>query len=297
MSLWKFIVGEEQVESSIFKLPPTLLHTVLHKLIGPADWLRLARVCSRFNQLALSQDLWKLLHKNRFYYHNHEIQNESEIRWINVYKECHISERAGSKVMEHMKNIDNKKIFSPVKKKNFHCGWTPVSFSICFLGSAGCGKSTLISTFKGKKFSKEYISTMGAQSFKHLFPFDDEVVEFNFWDCSGQERYLSLTQKVIAFCDIVVIVYDCSCADSVDGVKPIFTDLQKSKSDFETCLLGLKCDVSDEKRAVPATDMGEFAYAKGIPFLGEVSSKTQENVPQALMSLYRIALKTRNSRS
>jgi len=256
------------------------------------NWLILSRVSSEFQKIAASPDLWRPRYYLKFYYHAHQFDTLVKINWKDIYKECYLTEQAGPQVIEHMKTIDDKRLFSPKKKKQFHCGWVPTCVVVTILGGPGCGKSSLIRAIKGKELDCEYISTMGAQKIKHLFPIEADVIEFDFWDCSGQERYNGMNQKIVTFCDIVVLAYDCSDVDSFDSLQTIWSDIiQKSRHNFQTCVVGCKSDTEESERGLSIAKMTEFAQQRGVPYFGEVSSLTRDNLEEFMSDLYKLHLK------
>ncbi len=66
----------------------------------------------------------------------------------------------------------------------------------------------------------------------------------NIWDTAGQERYRSLTKHYLNGADAVILMYDTTFADSLQGVKEWFSDM-KEKVDLGlvvVVLLGNKVD-------------------------------------------------------
>ena len=60
----------------------------------------------------------------------------------------------------------------------------------------------------------------------------------NLWDTAGQERYRSLTQHYLRDADAVILMYDTTYSDSLDGVKEWFKDI-KEKVDLENVVIAL----------------------------------------------------------
>ena len=86
---------------------------------------------------------------------------------------------------------------------------------VCFIGSSGVGKTSLIRMLTNHEYSNDVASTVG-----YDFTFDDRVisgyrVRYQFWDSAGQERYQAISpihykSIIILTSDahIIVIVYD-----------------------------------------------------------------------------------------
>jgi len=287
--MWPWGNQEKDTKHKIFTaLPQSLLIRVFEKLV-PSDWLRLGRVNKVLRDLTISDTLWKPEYQKRFYYHYHKFGPEAQKwNWIKIYRQCDFTERSGSQMVGHMKTIEDKAFFSPMKKKAFRCDWSPSSITITILGSPGCGKTSFISRLKGKPYNDTYVSTMGAQNIKYLAPFHGKVIELNFWDCSGQERYTALNTKLLNFCDIAFLFYDCSSSESFQVLKTWWVDISKLKATFSVCLVGAKSDTEMASREIQLSDVKAFAKQEGISFIGEVSAKTGENFNGLIENIYQL---------
>lgn len=93
---------------------------------------------------------------------------------------------------------------------------------VCFVGSSGVGKTSLIRQFMGQEFSDDVATTIG-----YDFTFRDRVlgnylVRFQLWDSAGQERYRAISPihyKSIDFIStldahVVVIVYNVAASSN-----------------------------------------------------------------------------------
>ena len=60
----------------------------------------------------------------------------------------------------------------------------------------------------------------------------------NIWDTAGQERYRSLTKHYLNGSDGIILVYDTTYSDSLQGVKEWFEDM-KEKVDLNETVLAL----------------------------------------------------------
>eukprot|EP01126_Amoeba_proteus_P012376 TRINITY_DN1508_c0_g1_i11.p1 TRINITY_DN1508_c0_g1~~TRINITY_DN1508_c0_g1_i11.p1 ORF type:complete len:173 (-),score=32.33 TRINITY_DN1508_c0_g1_i11:154-672(-) len=88
---------------------------------------------------------------------------------------------------------------------------------------------------------------MGMNIFKHNFesPTLKTNFQFHIWDCSGEERYFALCQKLCSFCHIAVVIYDSSSVDSIATLKLWFPELRRSKFPIVPQFLGTKMDLVD----------------------------------------------------
>jgi len=56
------------------------------------------------------------------------------------------------------------------------------------------------------------------------------LLDITYWDCSGQDRYSGLTQKMIQFAQVVVIFYDVTNSESIATLKQWWQDLSTKKN-------------------------------------------------------------------
>ena len=66
----------------------------------------------------------------------------------------------------------------------------------------------------------------------------------NLWDTAGQERFLSLTKSYVEEAAAVLLVYDSTFKESLDGARTWFNQI-KQQLDLDEVILALvgnKCD-------------------------------------------------------
>ena len=81
--------------------------------------------------------------------------------------------------------------------------------NIIFVGEMGAGKSTLIKRYIEENYSNCLEPTIGAEVKSKLVPLaNGTIVDVNFWDTSGQEKFRSITNQYFRDKDGVIFVYD-----------------------------------------------------------------------------------------
>ena len=78
--------------------------------------------------------------------------------------------------------------------------------------------------------------------------YDDKLLKMNLWDTAGQEKFQALTSMYVKDAAAVILVYDMTYADSLDGVKTWFSMVSEHLNMAKTvvALVGNKCDCNDE---------------------------------------------------
>jgi len=145
---------------------------------------------------------------------------------------------------------------------------------IILIGESSVGKTSLISTYNGKKFEENTVTTLNFSSKKKEITIDDIKYKVEIWDTAGQERYRSVSQIFIKGSQIVIFVYDITKLDSfsqlsfwVNYIKELIS------SDAVFGVVGNKIDLFEEKEEIVEEEEGrKFAKDIGALFT-ETSAK------------------------
>jgi small GTP-binding protein len=91
------------------------------------------------------------------------------------------------------------------------------------------------------------VSNSSAYFRSRVFEVGDREVKINLWDTAGQERYFSLTKMYVQDASCVVLVYDTTYADSLEGVRQWYQLVSEhlDMSRIVIALVGNKCDLQD----------------------------------------------------
>uniref|UniRef100_A0A6B2LMK4 Uncharacterized protein n=1 Tax=Arcella intermedia TaxID=1963864 RepID=A0A6B2LMK4_9EUKA len=138
------------------------------------------------------------------------------------------------------------------------------------LGAAGTGKSSLVQRITKNYFSEEYNISLGIGFNRLIYHINEnKVVEFQLYDCPGNERFSGLLHRFTKFMKIIVLCYDCSSHASFDEMKSYYVDYAKKMLVF---IVGLKSDIT--KREVDVEAVKEYADQYDIPIFGDLSCAT-----------------------
>lgn len=110
-------------------------------------------------------------------------------------------------------------------------------------------------------------------------------VKLQIWDTAGQERFRTITTAYYRGAMGILLVYDVSDEKSFENVRGWMRNIeQHASSSVNKILIGNKCDVSEEKRAITKARGQALADEFGIPFF-ETSAKASVNVEDAFMTI------------
>ena len=149
------------------------------------------------------------------------------------------------------------------------------TFKCVFLGSCGSGKTSIIQSYIDNTFTYNTMPTIGA-AFSTKIIHTDNIgdIKLNIWDTAGQERFDSLVFLYYRSSDIVFIVYDITCKESLIRAKEWIKKLYTNNHIF--VLVGNKLDLHS-KRQVSYDEAQLFAKESNILFF-ECSAKTRINI-------------------
>ena len=130
---------------------------------------------------------------------------------------------------------------------------------VCFIGSSGVGKTSLIRMLTNHEYSNDVASTVG-----YDFTFEDKLVanyrvRYQFWDSAGQERYQAIspihyksTIILMEDANIIVIVYDVTADLEKNKIRYWIEEAEKhAPREAKIILVGNKTDLLDGKMSKP----------------------------------------------
>ena len=162
----------------------------------------------------------------------------------------------------------------------------PISIKVTLLGNCGVGKSSIIARYKTGTFEEDYISTNGASYSQKMLNINDKVFQLDIWDTAGQEKYRSLGRNFYREAYIIILVYDITRQDSLEGLKTIwYPDLLQYGENYKIlAVVGNKCDRYEEEETVSDEEARSFAKEIKAQFFS-VSAKTGDNIQNLFNSL------------
>jgi len=165
-------------------------------------------------------------------------------------------------------------------------------YKVLLLGSGNVGKTSLVRNFVEKRFSEDYLPSIGANLFVKSFTVNQKkakvTVQLTIWDIAGQQRFLPMNSTYHKGAKGLFFVADLTSAETFDTLPKWYEDLCKTVRDpIPTVLLANKCDleatVSDDAIAAAMEKVGASTFFK-------TSAKTSENVLEAFTTLTKAIL-------
>lgn len=154
-------------------------------------------------------------------------------------------------------------------------------FKCLLAGNPGVGKSSILARLTDNAFTENIIPTHGLDFKPYIH---DESNQFQIWDLSGRERFLSITSSY--FCGgahCIIVVYDVTSLESFSAVKIWLERIgRRAGQPVTKFLIGNKTDLPN--RQVGATTAKAYADEHKITYM-ETSAKNGINIIQAFSTV------------
>ncbi|KAJ8619709.1 hypothetical protein MRB53_028238 [Persea americana] len=162
-----------------------------------------------------------------------------------------------------------------------------LSFKILFIGDAGVGKSSLISSFVSNSEQKENLpSTIGVDFRIKPFTVGGKTLKLTIWDTAGQEKLRTLKPLYYRGAHGIILVYDVTRRETFTNMTNIWSKEIQQHSTNQNCikvLVGNKVDKESE-RVVTKEEGTTLAKENGFIYF-ECSARTRENVEKCFEEL------------
>jgi len=161
------------------------------------------------------------------------------------------------------------------------------TYKLVVVGGGGVGKSALTIQFIQLHFVQDYDPTI-EDSYKKQCVIDDKVAHLDILDTAGQEEFSAMREQYMRTGEGFLLVFSLTDRGSFEEVGQFHTQILRVKDcdEFPMLLVGNKCDLPDNEKAVTPTDAQEFARKLKIPYI-ETSAKQRINVDASFHDLVR----------
>ena len=150
---------------------------------------------------------------------------------------------------------------------------------IIFTGDSGVGKTSIINSIMGQKFSEEYEPSIGVDFFSKTIRYKGRLMKLQIWDSAGQEKFRSLIPNYIRGSSLVFLVFDITKKESFDHLNEwitFITNVEKAN----ILIVGNKIDLK-ENRVITKEEAEKYCKEKNYDYF-EVSAKEGTNINNLL---------------
>ena len=162
-----------------------------------------------------------------------------------------------------------------------------IEAKIVLLGDVNVGKTSIASRYCKNSFNEHHINTIGGAYQQQKVVLDNgAMIKLHIWDTSGQERFRAMTNLYYRDAQVAILTYDITSESSFTSIDFWIKEL-KYKVENENmilCLVGNKCDVSQDDRKISTVKGKNFAQENNMIFY-ETSAKTGEGVKDLFVTI------------
>ena len=158
------------------------------------------------------------------------------------------------------------------------------TIKLLIVGDSSVGKSNFIYRFIENSFCEEYLATTGIDLKTVNMKIKDKMIRVQLWDTAGQEKYRAITKNLFLKVLGALVFYDITNENSFNNLKEWVKSIKEEcGGHMQMIIIGNKNDLED-KRVVKRDVAEAYAKEQKIQYM-EASSKTGENVQEAIISL------------
>ena len=158
------------------------------------------------------------------------------------------------------------------------------SVKIALIGNEGVGKTCIIERFSKGIFS-DVKATVGIGFTQKYLKINNQTIQCNLWDTSGQEKYRNIGKESYKDAYIVCLVYDITNNKSFEDIKDIWiSNLKKyGEKNVILAIVGNKNDLYENEK-VDENKAREYAKSINASFF-LTSAKSGENIDSLFENL------------
>ena len=152
---------------------------------------------------------------------------------------------------------------------------------IIFTGDSGVGKTSIINSIMGQKFSPEYEPSIGVDFFSKTIRYKGRLIKLQIWDSAGQEKFRSLIPNYIRGSSLIFLIFAIDNKESFQHLNE-WIDFILNVENGNIVIVGNKIDLKDS-RQVTKEEAEKFCQEKKYEYF-EVSAKERTNIDTLLFT-------------
>ena len=152
---------------------------------------------------------------------------------------------------------------------------------IIFTGDSGVGKTSIINSIMGQKFTSEYEPSIGVDFFSKTIRYKGRLIKLQIWDSAGQEKFRSLIPNYIRGSSLIFLIFEVSKKESFQHLNE-WIDFINNIEKGNIVIVGNKIDLKDN-REVTKEEAEKYCKEKNYEYF-EVSAKEGTNINNLLYS-------------
>ena len=152
---------------------------------------------------------------------------------------------------------------------------------IIFTGDTCVGKTSIINSIMGQKFTAEYEPSIGVDFFSKTIRYKGKLIKLQIWDSAGQEKFRALIPNYIRGSSLIFLIFDVTKKESFQHLNE-WIDFIINIENGNIVIVGNKIDLKDN-REVTKEEAEKFCKEVKYEYF-EVSAKEGTNINNLLYS-------------
>eukprot|EP01094_Clydonella_sp_ATCC50884_P018552 TRINITY_DN344_c0_g1_i2.p1 TRINITY_DN344_c0_g1~~TRINITY_DN344_c0_g1_i2.p1 ORF type:complete len:371 (+),score=66.24 TRINITY_DN344_c0_g1_i2:25-1137(+) len=120
----------------------------------------------------------------------------------------------------------------------------PPTFKLLLVGNGGVGKTTFVKRHRTGEFEKKYVPTIGVEVHKLMFYTNMGPIQFETWDCGGQEKFGGLRDGYYIEANAAILMFDVMSRATYKDIPNWYRDVVRVCDNIPIVLCGNKVDCS-----------------------------------------------------
>ncbi len=152
-------------------------------------------------------------------------------------------------------------------------------FKIILMGDYAVGKTCIIRRYVSDSFIEDYKASIGVDITSQELNYEDDIVQLQLWDMSGQTDFKLVRKQFMSGTDIGIIVFDLTRLSSLQNVGRWINEIHAMIPELPLALVGNKSDL-DRERQISREAAEKTMKEHGMLFYAETSAKSGDNITQ-----------------
>merc|ERR1712013_386967 len=161
---------------------------------------------------------------------------------------------------------------------------TTTALKVVIVGTAGCGKSSILGQLCDDEFTDDYKTTIGVDFRFKTMKVGDQMAKVQIWDTAGQERFRTITNSYYRNSHGTIIVFDITDRKTFVALNDWISEVRSHvTADTSLLIVGNKQDLN-ATRTVSYAEAEAFSQTHGAKYI-ETSAKENYNITEAFVML------------
>ncbi len=121
-------------------------------------------------------------------------------------------------------------------------------FKVILMGDYAVGKTCIIRRYVSNTFIEDYKPSLGVDITSQELSFDQDEVQLQIWDMSGQTDFKLVRRQFMSGTDCGIMVFDLTRPDSLNNIERWINEVLVMVPNLPLVLVGNKADLTSDRR-------------------------------------------------